>query len=87
MECEACALQAGAVTHAHLSPDMKGKKKLHRDIIGMPCPPEEQTHNERVSFSPYKVNIYAGELDQSTPLKQRLPLDSSLSFLFVADQH
>lgn len=57
MECEACALEAGAVTDTHLSPDMKGKKKLHRDIIGMPCPLEEHTHNDRVSFSSYKVNM------------------------------
>lgn len=31
---EACALQAGAATGAHLSRHMKGKKKLHRDITG-----------------------------------------------------
>lgn len=57
MDSEACALQAGVITNTHLSTDMKGKKKLHTDINRMPCPLEEHTRNERVSFSPDKVNM------------------------------
>lgn len=56
MDCEACALQAGAVTNTHLSTDMKGKKKLHRDIIGT-LVPWRNTLIMSASFSPDKVNI------------------------------